>query len=137
MGKFAAKGTLLTGPSGNVAQIYAISGPTLSADVADLSSHDSTQFYREFSNTFRDGGEVTLGLRFDPADPAQSEAANGFIALFELDVASTFTITWPNTGVSTTAFQAFVTGYEPTADFDADLDLQVTLKLTGVPTFTA
>ena len=137
MGKFAAKGTTITTPSGVLAQVFAISGPTLSADVADLSAHDSTQFYREFANTFRDGGEVTLGLRFDPSEAGQSEAANGLIALFELDVSSPYTINWPNTGASTTAFEAFVTGYEPTADFDAELDLQVTLKVTGVPVFTA
>ena len=137
MGKFAAKGTTITTPSGVLAQVYAISGPSLAADVVDLSSHDSVQFYREFSNTFRDGGEVTLGLRFDPAEAGQSEAANGLLALFEQDVSAAYTIAWPNTGASTTAFSAFVTGYEPTADFDADLDLQVTLKLTGVPVFTA
>ena len=137
MGKFAAKGTTITGPSGLIAQVYSMSGPSLAADVADVSAHDSTKFYRDFVNTFRDGGEVTLGLRFDPSDPAQSEALNGFIALFELDVPSSFSIAWPNTGASTTAFDAFVTGYEPTADFDAELDLQVTLKITGVPVFSA
>ena len=137
MGKFAAKGTTITGPSGLIAQVYSISGPTLSADTAELSAHDSVQFYREFTNTFRDGGEVTLGLRFDPSDPGQSEAANGFLDSFESDDPIGYTIAWPNTGASTTGFQAFVTGYEPTADFDAELDLSVTLKLTGVPTFTA
>ena len=109
----------------------------MSADTADVSDHESAKFYREFVNTFRDGGEVTLGLRFDPDEVTQSEAANGLIALFELDVASAFTILWPNTGASTWAFNAFVTGYEPSADFDGELDLSVTLKVTGDPVFTA
>ena len=137
MGKFAAKGTTITTPGGALAQVYSISGPTLSADVADLSAHDSPGFYREFANTFRDGGEVTLGLRFDPAEAGQSEVANGLLELFENDTPAAYTINWPNTGASTTAFNAFVTGYEPTADFDAELDLQVTLKITGQPVFTA
>ena len=137
MGKFAAKGTTITAPSGALAQVYSISGPSLSADVADVSSHDDAKFYRQFKNTFRDGGELTLGLRFDPADAGQSEAVNGFLDLFEQDDSSSYTITWPNAGASTTLFSAFVTGYDPTADFDAELDLQVTLKITGAPTFTA
>ena len=137
MGKFAAKGTVFISPGGTVTQVYSVSGPTLSADTAELSAHDSPQFYREFTNTFRDGGEVTVGLRFDPSDPFQSEVANGFLELFENDVAQAYSIRWPNAQLSTTAFSAFVTGYEPTADFDAELDLSVTFKLTGVPVFTA
>ena len=137
MGKFAAKGTIISGGSGNIAQLYSISGPSLSADVADVSAHDSVKFYREFVNTFRDGGELTLGLRFDPSDDDQSEAAGGFLELFENDVPQSYTITWPNTSGSTTTFEAFVTGYEPTADFDAELDLSITLKLTGDPVFVA
>ena len=137
MGKFAAKGTRLNGPGGEIAQIYSINGATLSADVADVSAHDSIKFYREFVNTFRDGGEVSFGLRWDPAEATHSEAANGLLALFELDVSSPFTILWPNAGASTWGFEAFVTGYEPAADFDAELDAQITMKLTGVPVFTA
>ena len=137
MAKFAAKGAALAGPGGTIAQIYSINGATLSADVADVSSHDSAKFYREFVNTFRDGGEVTIGLRFDPAEAGQSEAANGLLALFELDTSSVFTIVWPNTSASTWVFDAFVTGYEPSADFDAELDLSVTLKVSGVPVYTA
>ena len=137
MGKFAAKGTNITGPGGLIAQVYAINGATLSADVADVSDHESAAFYREFVNTFRDGGEVTLGLRFDPDEATQSEVVNGLIALFELDVSSSYAINWPNTGGSNWTFDAFVTGYEPSADFDAELDLQVTLKLTGQPQIVA
>ena len=137
MGKFAAKGTRITGPGGLIAQVYSIGGATLSADTADVSDHESTKFYREFVNTFRDGGEVTLGLRFDPNEATQSEALNGLIALFELDVASAFAINWPNIGGSNWTFDAFVTGYEPSADFDAELDLSVTLKVTGVPQYVA
>ena len=137
MGKFAAKGTTISGPGGIFAQVYSISGPTLSADVADVSDLESEAFYREFVNTFRDGGEVTLGLRFDPAEAGQGIATNGFLALFERDIPDNYTITWSNTGASTTAFSAFVTGYESSADFDAELDLSVTLKITGRPTFTA
>ena len=137
MGKFAAKGASITGPGGLIAQLFSLSGPSLSADVADTSTHEDQKFYRTFVNTFRDGGEVTLGLRWDPAEATHSEAANGLLALFELDVSSVYTINWPNAGASTVAFSAFVTGYEPVADFDGALEASITLRLTSVPTFTA
>ena len=137
MGKFAAKGTSISGPGGLIAQVFAVNGATLSADVADVSDNDSAKFYREFVNTFRDGGEVTIGLRWDPAEATHSEAANGLIALFELDVSSSYTINWPNAGNSTWTFAAFVTGYEPSADFDASLEATITLKLTADPVIVA
>ena len=137
MGKFAAKGTTISNVSGLLLQVYSIGGPSLGADTAELSDHESAKFYREFANTFRDGGELTLGFRFDPSEAGQSEANNGLLDIFEGDAPTSWTITWPNTAGSTWTFSAFITGYEPTADFDADLDLSVTLKLTGAPVFVA
>ena len=137
MGKFAAKGVTLSGPGGDIAQVFSFSGPSLSNDPVEVSTHESVKFYREFVPGFRDGGEVTIGIRFDPAEPTHSEqAAPGLLNIFERDVVSPFTITWPNLQASTWAFEAIVTGYEPSADFDAALEAQVTFKLTSAPTFT-
>ena len=78
MAKSAAKGvTIATSdgviPTFNViGQVFSLSGPSMSADVVEVSAHDSTKFYREFVNSFRDMGEVTLGLRWDPDLAAHS-----------------------------------------------------------------
>ena len=137
MGKFAAKGTTLLGPGGVIVQVFSIGGATLSADVADVSDHESAKFYREFVNTFRDGGELTIGLRWDPAEATHGAGgAPGLLTLFERDIVGAYTITWPNTGADTWSFDAFVTGYEPSADFDSDLEATVTFKVTGAPVFT-
>ena len=137
MAKNAAKGVRLENPGGDdIAQVFSLSGPSLSNDPVEVSTHESVKFYREFVPGFRDAGEVTIGLRFDPAEDTHSEIAGGLLQRFELDSAPLgWIIRWPNAEGSTWSFAAIVTGYEPSADFDAALEAQVTLKLTGAPTF--
>ena len=141
MAKSAAKGVIIAISDGGIptfvpiGQVFSLSGPTLSADVVDVSTHDSAGFYREFVNSFRDAGEVTLGLRWDPDLATHSELGDGLINLFERDVFNDYEITWPNPAADVWAFSARVTAYEPSADFDAALEATVTLKLTTKPAF--
>ena len=139
MAKYAAKGVRLT--MGvvpvDVAQIFSMSGPSLSMDPVEVSEHASVKHYREFRTGFRDGGEVTLGLRFDPAQSTQSEAAGGLLDVFESDASTPFQIIWPNAEASEWDFAGIVTGYEPSADFDAALEAQITIKIDSDPLFMA
>ena len=137
MAKSAAKGVTITSIGGAIAQVFSLSGPSLSNDPVEVSTHESVKFYREFVPGFRDGGEITLGLRFDPAEDTQSNAVNGLLSIFDLGSLVSFEILWPNTAASTWSFLGMVTGYEPSADFDAALEAQVTIKLSGAPTFVA
>ena len=141
MAKSAAKGVVIAISDGviptftPIGQVFSLGGPGLSADTVEVSAHDSAKFYREFVNSFRDGGELTLGLRWDPALATHSELGDGLINLFERDVSNEYEITWPNAAADVWTFFAFVTGYEPSADFDAALEASITLKITGVPLF--
>ena len=141
MGKFAAKGVVIAVSDGviptfnPVGQVFSLAGPTLSADVVDVSAHDSVKFYREFVNSFRDGGEITLGLRWDPALASHGETGDGLLNLYERDVETDIEITWPNAAADVWTLSVFVTGYEPSADFDAALEATVTMKVTGQPAF--
>ena len=140
MGKFAAKGVVIgifDGVSAfdPIAQVFSLAGPSFSADVVEVSAHDSAGFYREFVNSFRDGGEVVIGLRWDPALATHSELGDGLLNIFERDVENSYEITWPNAAADVWQFSAWVTGYEPSADFDAALEATVTLKLTSKPAF--
>ena len=141
MAKSAAKGVIIAISDGvlptftPIGQVFSMGGPGLSADTVEVSAHDSAKFYREFVNSFRDGGELTLGLRWDPALATHSELGDGLLNLFERDVENAFEITWPNPTADVWQFTAFVTGYEPSADYDAALEASITLKLTGAPVF--
>ena len=141
MAKSAAKGVVIAVSDGviptfnPIGQVFSLSGPSLAADVVDVSSHDSTKFYREFVNSFRDGGEISMGIRWDPALASHSETGDGLLNLFERDVFTDIEITWPNPAADVWTLSIFVTGYEPSADFDAALEATVTFKVTGVPIF--
>ena len=141
MAKSAAKGVVIAVSDGviptfnPIGQVFSLSGPSLSADTVDVSAHDSASFYREFVNSFRDGGEISMGIRWDPALASHGETGDGLINLFERDVATDIEITWPNPAADVWTLSIFVTGYEPSADFDAALEATVTFKVTGVPIF--
>ena len=141
MAKSAAKGVIIAISDGviptfvPIGQVFSLSGPSLAADVVDVSSHDSAGFYREFVNSFRDAGEISMGLRWDPALATHSELGDGLLNLFERDVFNDYEITWPNAAADVWTFSAWVTGYEPSADFDAALEASITLKISGVPVF--
>ena len=141
MAKSAAKGVVIAVSDGviptfnPIGQVFSLSGPSLSADTVDVSAHDSASFYREFVNSFRDGGEISMGIRWDPALASHGETGDGLLNLFERDVFTDIEITWPNPAADVWTLSIFVTGYEPSADFDAALEATVTFKVTGVPIF--
>ena len=117
MGKFAAKGTLLQLSDGGgpptfttLANVRNISGPSLAQDPVEVSCHESASFYREFVSGFKDAGEVSAELLFDPADATQSEATDGLLDIYGLGDTREYRIVWPNTAGSEWDFSAIITG---------------------------
>lgn len=138
MGKFDAYGTILQiGDGGgtevfaNVASIRTISGPGLSLDTVDVTTHDSPSAFREFVATLLDAGEVTLELVWDP-DTATHVALRADLAA-RVD-ARNFKVIFPDATNTTWLFAAIVTAYQPSAPVDGDLTASVTLKVDGAPT---
>ena len=138
MSKYAAFGTTLyRGTSGGgtaYVNVMDISGPGLSADTEDVTSHDSTGAWEEVIVTILRSGEVTFDIAYDPANATHKNAAGGLIADFVSRASTTFTLVFPDTGATEWAFTAFVTGFEPTAPVGGSLTASVTMKLTGQPT---
>ena len=130
-GEFAG-GTVLTIGSA-ISELTSISGPTISLDVLDVTSHDSADQFREFVAGLADGGEISVEGNF--IDAAQ---ANILLALLvSRDVTTGATIVFPNTEASTWTFDCFVTGYESSEPFDDKLSFTATLKITGKPVMAA
>lgn len=73
MAKIAAYGSALlvqyaqTGAFINIANLGDFSGPEVSVDTIDVTTHDSPDKFNEFVPGMADGGEVTFDLVFDPA----------------------------------------------------------------------
>ena len=113
-----------------VGQISNISGPGLSLDTEDVTTHDSTGGWEEVVGTIMRSGEVTLDIVYDPADGTH-DATSGLVSMLDYGLPVGFSVVFPTP--VTWSFAAVVTGFEPSAPHDGALTASVKLKLTGVP----
>ena len=137
MAKYDAYGTALyKGTSTGTAygQVVSISGPSLSLDTVDVTSHDSTSAWEEVVATILRSGEITMEIVYDPANATHKYAAGGLLYDMVSRTAITLTLIFPDAATTEWTFSAYVTGFEPSAPVDGALTASVTLKPTGVVT---
>lgn len=127
-----AHGTVLTIGSA-IAGLTSISGPSITADTIDVTTHDSTDGFREYVGGLRDGGEVTVEGQLQTAADS-----NTLIGLLESGaVTSGATIAFPTTPAQTFTFDCIVTAFSTDAPHDGSLTFSATMKVTGKPALTA
>lgn len=134
MTKYAAFGTALKLDGTAFAQVQSISGPGLSLDTEDVTTHDSTDGWEEVVGTILRSGEITLDIVYDPANATHKNAAGGLIYKLTQRTADEYTLVFSDTANTTWTFNAFVTGFEPGAPHDGALTASVKMKPTGKPT---
>ena len=134
MAKYAAFGTLLKRGAVTIASVTNISGPGLSLDTEDVTSHDSTGAWEEVVGTILRSGEVSVDLVFDPNAATHKNASGGLLYDLISRTSQTYSIVFPSTAAVTWSFSAFVTGFEPSAAHDGALTATAKLKITGQPT---
>ena len=132
--KYAAFGTLFKRGATTVVYVTNISGPGLSLDTEDVTSHDSTGAWEEVVATILRSGEVTLDIVYDPNAATHKNAAGGILADLVGRASTTYSIVFASTATVTWEFTAFCVGFEPGAPHDGALTASVTYKITGQPT---
>jgi len=123
----AAFGTVVKLDTVALGGVISLSGPGVTIDTIDVTSHSSTSGYREFVEGLADGGELTMEIIFDDANELvlATKRAAGLTVTIE--------ITWP--GAIVWSAEAWLTGIEPNAASDGALTATVTWKITGVITY--
>ena len=134
MAKYSAFGTLFKRGAVTIAQVTDISGPGLTLDTEDVTTHDSTGAWEEVVATILRSGEVTLSIQYDPNAATHKNAAGGILADLVGRASTTYSLVFPSSPTVTWSFTAFCTGFEPTAPVDGALTADVTYKITGQPT---
>ena len=140
-GALSAFGTLLRIGDGvtpienftTVTEVVEISGPNLSLNTADATSHDSPGGWRERIATILDNEEITFSINYIPTD-ATHDAGTGLIADMVARTLRNFEVIFPDVGTTTWAFSAFITSFQPTEPHDNKLSADVTLTPSGQPT---
>lgn len=128
MGK-SAFGVVLT-VGAVVAELTSISGPSISMDTIDVSSHDSADRAREFVAGMIDGGEVSIEGNLTNTN------ASALLALMAAGTTTEgATIVFPGTpALATVTFDCLVTAVSTDAPYDDKASFSATLKVTGLPT---
>jgi predicted secreted protein len=125
-----AHGTVLIWNYLKVLEMVNLTGLSEARDSLDVTSHDSSDSYREFIAGLGDGGELSLEGNFITGD------TNGQIALHTDMQAGTnrncFLLLPMSVGQSM-SFTAFAQGFEPSFPHDAKMAVSGSLKVTGKP----
>lgn len=116
-----------------IAEVTNISGPSLSMDTVDVTSHDSPNYHEEVIAGIKRAGEVTFSINFVPTH-ATHNPSTGLLRDWVNRTRRNFKLVFPDAGATTWEFAAFVTGFQPTAPAGSErLTADVTLKIASWP----
>lgn len=117
------------GPYTLLGEITSVTPPPIQRDIIDATHMDSPEGWREFIAGLKDGGEMSVDLNFVPG----SATDDLLVAMQAEDDKRPMQITFPNGAVW--EFEAFCTGYEPSAPVDDKMTATATFKVSGKPDF--
>lgn len=116
-----------------IAEVKDITGPELSVDTEDVTSHGSTGGWEEVIPTILRSGSVNFDLNFVPTNATHSYTA-GLLHDMVNKTLRNFQLVLPDTGATTWAFSAYVTKFPPAMPVKGALKASVSLKISGQPT---
>lgn len=111
--------------TGFLAEILEVNGPSASRVSIQVSHMGTTTAHAFTPGDLIDWGELSISIQFDPAtDPPMGSAAE------------TVTITFPDSGASTWAFNGFMTGFNVKGPLEDKMTADCTIKISGDVTVT-
>src|SRR5262245_21830965 len=145
-----AQGTLLTMANTTtgtdkiqIAEVTSISGPTMSSDLIDVTSQESSGGFREKIIGLTDPGELSFDIFFNQTVPSHGTNDGvppgelpGLLGVFSGKVSKFFQLKLPG-AMGVWQFAGVVNGFEIDASVDDALKASVTIALSGLPNFGA
>jgi predicted secreted protein len=127
-----AQGTLLQVQIGTayttINEVLSITGPTLTSDLIEVTSHSSTGAYKEYILGGKDGGEVSFDVNYLPAD------STGLLSMYDGQTIEDFKLIFTDTGTTEWTFQGIVQDFQISAEIGSQLTASCTIKVSGQPT---
>lgn len=116
-----------------IAEVKGITGPSMTSGVVDVTSFSSPNNYREFLATLKDPGQLTFVINFNPSNTTHDTLKDDF----DDQLTHNYRIEFPD-GVAfaidtTCTLPCILTGYEISAQLEAAVEANITLKVTGEP----
>ena len=120
-----------------IGNIISIGGPELARDALDVSSMDSTSKFREFLPAMLDAGEVTMEINYDGTDAGTADLLSDFLTS---SVNTAIIVRFGDHSQATNESHwdclGAITGLGTALPFDDKVTQSVTIKLTGIATYT-
>ncbi|MFJ5059020.1 phage tail tube protein [Streptomyces nigra] len=113
-----------------IADATGISGPGLSRETIDVTSHGSPDAWMEFLGGLKDGGEVSVDVNYQPV------FHDVLVDDFDDQEPRNYQLVFPDPDETTWGIKAIMTGFEPDAPYDDKLSAALTFKVTGKPTLS-
>jgi predicted secreted protein len=138
-----AQGTLLKiGDGGSpsesfttIAEVKSITGPGLTSDSLDVTTHDTSDGYREFIQGLKDGGTLDFDINFVPT-LAEHDASTGLLSMYDDGDRHNFQMVFPDDSETTWTIPGFVQNFSINAPVDDVLSASVSIKVSGKPTLS-
>lgn len=127
----AGSGTVFYRNGTACSELKTIGVPKIQRDTLDATSFDSGN-YEEFILGMRRTGECSLSFNHIPTDTRQT----GLKSDLDNGTVQSFSITFPFSSTKTLAFSGVVTSWEPTTDVNGIMMLNVSIKVSGTPSWT-
>jgi len=127
--KYAAFGIQLQRDSTEIAGVTNISGPGLSLDTVDVTTHDTANYWEEVVATILRSGEISLDIVYDPADATHKYAAGGILHDLVARTSVAYKLIFPD--AVEWDFSCLVVGFEPTGPIEGALTATARFKITG------
>jgi predicted secreted protein len=128
-----AHGTTFSWNGKTVAGLTAINGIELTMDTVDVTTHQSSNSYKEYIAGLIDAGEVGIEGLFDATD---TDGQQAMMTDFNGRTSRAAIITFPASTGTTWSFTGFITNIKiGDAPIDGAIPFSATIKPTGKPTF--
>jgi predicted secreted protein len=132
---YLKRGTAGSPPSFvTVAQVRSITGPSISGNVVDITTHSAVDPWRTKIVTLLDAGDVSFEISFIPTESTHDHSS-GLLNDFESRTLGDWELEFPDSPHTTWGFQAYVSKFNVSAPVDGVLTAAITLTITGKPTF--
>lgn len=131
----SAYGATISVAGTSLAEVTSIGVPSLTGEVIDVTTHSSSNRYREFIRGVRDAGEITVNMEY-VAGSATDDACIGAV---NSDTAQAIVLTAAAaSGTEDISFSALATAYSVNdLEFDGKQTASFTLKPSGEVTQAA
>ena len=137
--------TYLAVDSGASPDVYTVianvgdqTGPSMTGDVVDVTSHSSTFPWSRKIVTLLNSGTTKLPLFFIPStagQPGGHDFTGGLLSIFVGRLLRSYVVQFPNPTLTQWIFSGYVTGFEMKAPVKGVLTADVTFTWTDEPVF--